>query len=318
MVIQKPTLTKLFHSACERLLYSHRNDLDHWGPNSATVFNAVLVAESMKFKLDLASLWFTKYRFGRLQRDYLDPAECTHFLDRCHMINDGYGKKGAIAQMMCKTAMTADGTLKHTWGNCMLAMTYQRSSRRYDRPVLTLHSRTSYLSSTGGVDLALAWVIARQIAEEDPKGSLSVEDFTLRWILDSCSWHGFKGVGYVVEHGHMGEVKDEKRYPTSDYPLIGLTRRYLERLEQAGTEGVPTKENAPYGQWRRMVRRWRRASGLDEALPPVPLSSLELLPVMKSTKGRLGAPPRPRGSEGGTWQPQPNNSRSNRELPKKE
>jgi hypothetical protein len=240
------------------------------------MFNHVLQAESMEFDIDIGTdLWMTKARFPRLQRDYLDPFQVSNFLSRCRMINKSHGKRGMIAQMFCASARTADGVERHTWGNCMMAFTYQNSSKRDMPPTLVMHSRVSYIAWVGAIDLALAWVIAREIARD---GGFEVEDIKFRWCLDALAWHGFKSLSYVDTFERESKWATKARREGADYPVLAMTRKMMGQLEGWRQEEKPL-EDIKYNQLQRMFQRYLIVKE-GPGFPSIPLDSLELLPKM--------------------------------------
>jgi hypothetical protein len=103
-------------------------------------------------------------RFTILQRDYLDLRELELFLDRCKSIGLGEAKRGVVTQMFAKQHGRRDK--KYRWGNCMLGWSF-RGGNKYEQPTLTMHSRVSYIAYIGGADLALCYVLAREIGTQD-------------------------------------------------------------------------------------------------------------------------------------------------------
>lgn len=276
MIAQKETMTALWHTACERLLYSRRDQLDRWTGLTTVLYDNLLAAKSMEFTLDVGKdLWLTEKRFPKLQRDYLDPTEIEPFLMRCEKIANSAARRGVITQMSCRKATQLGGFRDtHAWGNCMLGFTYH-GGKKWSKPTLGLHSRVSYIAYIGAMDMALAWVMAREIAT---RTGIAVEEMAFRWYIDSLQWHGVKSIPYVLANGHEDAVMDDKLYDKKQYPTVGCTRRSILSLDkhyQAGT-GTEKLDN-PYGPMRRMRIRYGRYRD-EDFLPSVPIESLKLLP----------------------------------------
>lgn len=268
-----PTLTELWHRSAHRMLFMKADKLDFIASIDTMVYDNVLSCDSMSFDFDAGrDLWLTKSRFTVLQRDYLDLYELESFLDRCESIGLGEAKRGVVTEMPCRRHARADK--KYRWGNCMLGFTY-RGGNKHERPTLGLHSRVSYIAYIGGLDLALAHVLAREIGHRvgcDP------EDFQFRWHVDSLQFHGFKSIPYLFRFGLEDVLAQENsRYPSDEYPTIRLVRRWWRDMQRKREAGIPP-EAEKYGPFKRIRKRY--AQHLDgPSLPPVPLENLTLQPL---------------------------------------
>jgi hypothetical protein len=241
------------------------------------IYDNFLAAKSMEFDFDIGrDLWLTDKRFPKLQRDYLEPSEVVPFLERCEKIANDSARRGVITQMAARKPMVKNGFRPtHAWGGCMIAFTYH-GGKKWNTPTLSLHSRVSYIGYIGAIDMALGWVLAREIAR---RTGIEVEEMQFRWYIDSLQWHGLKCVPYVMAHDHFDQVMDEG-YTSRAYPTIGATRRAIKSLDkhyEAGT-GLDKQDN-PFGPARRMRQRYSRYRDGDP-LPLVPVETLELLPEM--------------------------------------
>jgi hypothetical protein len=249
------------------------HELDFIASIDTMLYDNVLSCDSMAYDFDAGrDLWLTKSRFTVLQRDYLDLYDLETFLDRCESIGLGEAKRGVVTTMFCKQHKMSDK--KYRWGNCMLAFTY-RGGNRHERPTLVLHSRVSYIAYIGGLDLALAHVLGREIAR---RVGCEVEDLQFRWHVDSLQFHGFKSIPYLfrLELDPVLET-EEARYPSDEYPTIALVRRWWKVMAQKRREGIPWHEEK-YGPFKRI--RHRYAQYLDgPALPPVPIDQLTFKPL---------------------------------------
>src|SRR3982750_332266 len=185
MIKQFENMTDLWHSACEDLLFAKRDELDRWAGLTTVMYDNFLTARSMEFDFDVGrDLWLTKSRFPKLQRDYLEFEALPDFFDRCEKIASHHARRGVITTMACKKAVQRSGTgmrSQHVWGNCMIAFTYH-GGMKWSQPTLGLHSRVSYIAYLGAMDMALAWIIAREIAA---RTGIQVEDMAFRWFIDS-------------------------------------------------------------------------------------------------------------------------------------
>lgn len=273
MIIEKPTLTEMWHSACETLLFAEKHELGVWSGVFGTMFGNFLRTPSLEFDFDVGrDLWLTSYRFPKLQRDYLDPTATRRFIDDCCRILEGASNGRAITMMHTKEATQKDGTPHHKWGNCIVGMSFWGSTvKRAPNPTFGLHSRVCYISYLGAMDLALVWCLAREVSR---RTGYPLENMGLHWHLDAAGWHSFKGLAYVFSHGLMDEILDEELYPSSQYPVIGRTRRYAEKMAETFEKGeIVTK----YGPVRRITQRYFKVHD-GRGMPSVPLESLTLLP----------------------------------------
>ena len=152
------TLTDLWIQGCKDLLYMPAGKLS-WAAGATTgIYDNLLVCKSMEFDFDPGrDLWLTKHRFGKLQRDYIDPELLPAFVERSAGMAQALAKRGTVTQMSCRV----HGMVKHNgrkdnykWGNCIFGFSFRPAIKQAG--VFTMHSRTSYISYMGGYDLTLA------------------------------------------------------------------------------------------------------------------------------------------------------------------
>lgn len=245
-----------------------RDQLDFIANADTVCYDNLLQCRSMEYDFDMGrDLWLTKARFTVLQRDYLDLYDLEMFLKRCEEIGLGEAKRGVVTQMFCKQhKMTAK---KYRWGNCMMAFTY-RGGRKHEQPTLSLHSRVSYIAYIGGLDLALAYVLAREIGE---RVGCTPADFQFRWHVDSLQFHGFKSIPYLFRFGLEDVLAEENpRYPSAEYPTIKLVRRWWKEMRRKREQGIPP-EAEKYGPFKRIRKRY--AQYLEgPQMDSVPISEL--------------------------------------------
>jgi hypothetical protein len=276
---QYPDMTRLWHRACERLLYADREHLDRWTGLTTLIYDNFFAAKSMALDFDVGlDLWLTKARFPKLQRDYLDFENLEPFFERCEAIATKAARRGVITQMHCRPARNRhQGDAQHVWGNCMLAFTYH-GGKKWGTPTIGLHSRVSYIAYLGALDIGLAQKLGVEVAR---RTGIEIEEMQFRWYIDSLQWHGLKCVPYVMTQDHWEDIQDEERYPSRTYPSIGATRRSIRTLERNHAAGVGAdRETMRYGPGRRMNQRYQNTR--DQDMPSLPFSSLELLPWPKT------------------------------------
>lgn len=267
------TLTDLWHKTAMHMLFATSDEID-WVSNADTmVYDNQLRCSSMEFDFDAGrDLWLTKSRFTVLQRDYLDLYSLDQFLDRCESIGLGESKRGVVTTMPARQhTMSAK---KYRWGNCMLAWSY-RGGTKAEQPTLTMHSRVSYIAYIGGLDLALCYVLAREIGNRIGRPP---EDFAFRWQIDSLQFHGFKSIPYLFRH-ELEDVlaSDTREYPSSSHPTLKLVRRWYADIIKKYEAGK-SLEAEKYGPLKR-IRRRHLQYVTEDFMDPVPLESLTLNPL---------------------------------------
>ena len=279
MVGNYHTLTDLWHQSMRRMWRGTTgkgkgHDLDFVASIDTISYDNLLACESMAFDLDLGrDLWLNRSRWTRLVRQYLDPSETARFLDRATDIGLGEGKRGVVTQMSC--AGVRREAKKHRWGNCMLGFTYRgvRANGKFDeRPTLTMHSRVSYIAYIGGLDLGLAYVLAREIGD---RIEVPVEDFRFRWHVDALQFHGFKSLPLLYRREYIKDLETPEF--RDEFPTIKLVGKWWDQVVREHEAGVPL-EAQKYGPLRRIRRRYQEYVD-EQFLPRVPIDSLDLSPL---------------------------------------
>ena len=235
-------------------------------------YDNLLAAESMAFDLDMGrDLWLNRQRWTRLVRQYLDPSETRRFIDRAADIGLGEGKRGVVTQMPCAT-VTREAK-KHRWGNCMLGFTYRGLRGRGDKPTITLHSRVSYIAYIGGLDLALAHVLAREIGD---RIDVPVEDFRFRWHIDALQFHGFKSLPMLFKTDYIQDLESQNGM-RDEYPTIKLVGKWYDQIVDWTERGITDNK---YGPLKRIMRRYREHVN-EDWLPSVYVEDLDLTPLYR-------------------------------------
>jgi len=270
VIVRAADLTELWHTACERLLYVHRDQVSFASAGYTVNYDNIFTADSMDFDYDVGlDSWLTRSRWHKLQRDYLDIPEVQPFIDRCVKIATDVGRRGVITQMTFKTNVRHHVQKSHVWGNCLMDITY-RGGPKFTKPTIVVHSRVGFIAFLGGLDLSLVVCLAREIAKASGQ---DVKDFALRWYMDSCAHHSFKSVPYIMAHHHYDEIMNEVKYPKRDYPAIGASRDYIRRFEEHPPEFFK------FGQMNRMAKRWEQVYR-GPGFPSIHIDDMTLLPAM--------------------------------------
>jgi hypothetical protein len=278
VIVQYNDLSALWRKSVRRMWRGtiENGGLDFVASIDTIAYDNLLVARSMDFDIDLGrDLWLNKQRWTRLVRDYLDLSDTRTFVDRSADIGLGEGKRGVVTQMPC--AIVQRRAKRHRWGNCMLGFTY-RGLRKWagdhDGPTLAMHSRVSYIAYIGGLDLALAHVLAREIGQ---RIEVPVEKFQFRWHIDALQFHGFKSLPFLYKTEYVKDLENARL--RSEYPTIKLVGRWWDQIVSDYESRVPL-ENQKYGPLRRIRRRYSEWVE-DQPLPSVTIDQLDLSPLYR-------------------------------------
>lgn len=273
MIKNHLTLSDLWRDSVWRMW---RGTLDNGGIDfvasiDTIAYDNLLAAKSMEFDLNMGrDLWLNKQRWTRLVRQYLDRDEVERFIDHSQSILQREGRRGVVTTMFCNNVTRA--AKKHRWGNCMLGFTFR--GHKNGVPTLSMHSRVSYIAYIGGLDLALAHVLAREIGAG---ANLAPEDIAFRWHCDALQFHGFKSLPLLYRRRFIRDLETPKF--RRKYPTIALVGRWWDTILRNEEEGK-TLEEERYGPLRRIRRRYQEYSR-HEFLPTVTVDQLGLDPLYR-------------------------------------
>lgn len=282
-----PDLTSLWHKSARAMLTAgpigSDGILDWKGSSETYSYSNVLRARSMEFEFDVGrDLSLNRSRFTTLQRSYLHPDDLDAFLDRVEVIGRRTASRGVLTTMAVRQKQGSKG--RYANGPCIIGYGW-RGGHRGPPPTLTLHSRTSYLTYMGGMDLALCYVLASRIAD---MLDIEVEDIHFEWFSDALMTHNYKQIPYAMIHAMdlignpRGKIR--KRLPDDQHPSLKLLRREWDiMVAKLDTELRDEK----WGARRRVWRRYREL--LDGAGPPdCPVDTLDLSKLYDNKKLDLG------------------------------
>lgn len=266
-MFKAPTMTELHDQMCTFLIEAKEDELDVISTVDVQRHNVIAEAESMDWDFDMKDMWLTRSRWSMMINQYLDPEELEAWVNQC---TAKIGRKGrGIAVMRTKTVAARGGaatghTNKETrrWGSCMLALSY----KALPSPQITLYSRTSYLGYIGALDLTVAWMAGKYLA--DAMG-MKVEDIRFVWMNEAIQWHNFKSLAFMLNHPdktrrkayrRLMMKKEKKLTPEElqqidDSPAIRLSRKWLAKVIQEDKDGR-TYGDMTYNTFRRIVRRY--------------------------------------------------------------
>lgn len=271
------TMTELHTQMIESLVHAERQDLDVISNVDVQIHNVMGYAASMDWDFDLKTLWLTKSRWSMMVRQYLDPNELTAWIEQC---TTKIGRKGrGIAVMRTRIVKPRGGaatghTNKETrrWGSCMLTLSY----KALPKPQITLHSRTSYLGYIGALDLSVAWMAGKYLAEEM---GMDVKDISFLWYNEAIQWHNFKSMAWMLCNPDLAKrkvyrgllTKPMSRMDEADLfvldrsPAIAMTRKWLNKV-RVEDKNMATYGDMTYNTYRRIRRRWHtEVFGYDHA-----------------------------------------------------
>ncbi len=274
MIKNHRTLSELWRHSVWRMWRGtiENGGIDFVASIDTIAYDNLLAAKSMEFDLDMGrDLWLNKQRWTRLVRQYLDRDEVERFIDHSGSILKKEGRRGVVTTMFCNNV--AREAKKHRWGNCMLGFTFRGHGKGH--PTLGMHSRVSYIAYIGGLDLALAHVLAREIGATH---NVAVEDIAFRWHSDALQFHGFKSLPLLYRAKFIADLEHGKAY-REQFPTIRLVGRWWDTIVAHEKQGIPLTEQK-YGPLRRIRRRYEEYLRKD-FLPSVTVDELDLSPLYR-------------------------------------
>ena len=258
------TMTDMHNQMVDGLLFGTPETLDLISSVDVSQHGVVAEVDSMEWDFDLKTSWLTKNRWSMLVRQYIDPQDLETWIGR---ITSRIGlKERGMAVMRTKTVKPRGGeatghTNKQTriWGACMLSFTYK--AKPY--PTLTLHSRTSYMGYIAGLDLTVAYVIGKMLAQEL---GIPVSKMRFVWFNEASQWHFFKSMSFVLTNpdpektelfrklllAPSAELDRSHKRLIIDHPGIRGSRKWLQKVI---TDDKHYGE-LTYNTFRRVIRRF--------------------------------------------------------------
>lgn len=261
----EPTLTALHDEMCRHIVNASDDELDVITTVDVQIHNVMAEADSMVWDFDLKNMWLTPSRWSMMAKQYIDPDELKAWIEQC---SSKIGLKGrGICVLRTKTVAARGGPAQgnketRRWGSCMLALSYKAKPK----PQITLYSRTSYLGYLGALDLSIAWMCARYLAQAM---NCRVEDFSFVWMNEAIQYHNFKSLAYLLNHTDPDEQKryrrlmmrKEKKLKPKDHkalensPALRLSRKWMQGMMQLDMDGK-TLGDMTYNTYRRIRRRF--------------------------------------------------------------
>lgn len=288
-----PTLTDLHERLTERLVNAPKGKLDFTSSVDVQLHNTMSYTPSMEWEFDLKHLWLTPSRWTKMIREYVadvdgatgKPTSEAKALEAWIEKSVKMGtKKRGISVFRTNLVMPKGGVelgqggkTVRRWGSCMLALSYKAKPQ----PQITLYSRTSYLGYLSALDLSVAWVAARHIANEL---NIPIEEFAFMWVNENLQFHYFKSLAYLLNHrdedkqgyyryvilAREDEVTEdhgsEKAFLSSLPPALRGSRKWMQKIIGQDDDNV-TYGQMTYNTYRRVRRRFHtEIYGYDYAL----------------------------------------------------
>lgn len=256
-VFHEATMSDLHKAVGKQLLTAKAADLDFYSSVDTQLHNVVAEADSMEWDFDLKDLWLTSARWTTMVRQYLDPEQVQIMMKN---VAEKIGRKHrGIAAMRTKAVpakLQNNGKVTRRWGSCMLAISY----KAIPQPQITLYSRTSYIGYLGAMDMSVAWMIGRYIAE---MLDLEMEDMRFVWYNEMAQFHGFKSLAFIFNYFpqlvplvEKRELPETKLAEVMSRPGLKLARNWLQRTRRQYEDEGRMYGIEKYNTYLRIVRRY--------------------------------------------------------------
>lgn len=190
--------------------------------------NLKLESDSCEYKFDIAQIWCSPTRWTTLVRQYIDPEAYADWLEGIRTM----GMKRGLA-FMRTNSVESRGAGRRRWGACILGFGYKSRPE----PTLTMHSRTTFLGYIGALDLALAHVIARDIAHT--LGLPGPGAIRFVWFVEAAQFHSMRSLPWFFQDKGRTkilfkgpELKDDKRSG------LAIAHKQLRTIRKMDKEGV--------------------------------------------------------------------------------
>lgn len=256
-------MNDLHEKLCQSLVHSPSEKLDVISSVDVQIHDVIAESLTMDWDFDLKTMWLTPSRWSTMVKQYIDPEQLEIFLEK---ISAKMGPKGrGIAALRTNVVQSRGGkTNKETrrWGSCMLAVTY----KSVPAPQITLYSRTSYLGYLGAMDMTVAWMVGRYVAEVL---NIDMGEMRFVWHNEAMQFHNFKSLAYLFNASDPEDALAYRRaltLPKSDLepdeirwilksPALKLCRNWMRKLVVDDENGKHLGE-MNYNTYRRIRRRY--------------------------------------------------------------
>lgn len=323
--VRAANMTELHEGLCDYVVKAPKEKLDMVTTVDVQLHDVVAQADSMRWDFDLKDMWLTKSRWSMMVRQYLDPTELVTWINRSAQMVNWTGR--GLSTLRTKLVLPRGGKEfgnKETrrWGSCMLAVTY----RAVPHPQITLVSRTSYLGYLGALDMSVAWMCGRYLAEVMGH---DVEEMRFVWMNQAMQYHHFKSLAFLLNHhdpvrkaeyrrllmAREPDLLPEDKDLIASAPALMYSRKWVQKTLDEDERG-DTLGDISYNTYRRIKRRFHtEVLGFEHAqkfegwsyykkgpkvgekrdyykayepLPHTPIDSLDFTPLGLPSIDRLG------------------------------
>jgi hypothetical protein len=258
-------MTELHTGLCETIANAPKAKLDVITSVDVQIHNVIAEAESMNWDFDLKDMWLTKARWSMMLRQYLEPEDLVAWLNKTANVVGWQGR--GVSLLRTKVVKPRGGESygnKETrrWGSCMIAVSY----KALPAPQITLYSRTSYLGYLGGMDITVAWMCGRYLAELLGR---NIEDMRFVWMNEAMQYHNFKSLAYFLNHrdkekrimyrhllcSPLDELTAAEKDKVELAPALFYSRKWVQKALDEDARGQ-TLGDISYNTYRRIKRRF--------------------------------------------------------------
>lgn len=242
-------MTALHRDLCNGLLFSPR--VDDIAGGSVQWHNVVATADSMDWSADLKRFWIPQLRWNRMVSQYVDPIEFEAWIDAVKTREKKYGS--VVMRTNLVAPQVGGSSTVRNLGSCMLSLSYRNRPYRQ----LVLHSRTCYLGYLSVLDLTVAHVAGRHIANAL---GIAVEDIAFEWFLETAQYHDYRSTAW-----HLGASPTSRLWnhywsmvegATRDYmPGVWSSAKWIARMQEQDAANDPYSAEK-FVSRRRIRKRW--------------------------------------------------------------
>jgi len=264
-IIHTPTATNLMKEAT--MDHIGRKKVGHAMSIGTNLYDLTLRCDDVGINdFDIGKeLWFKQGRWTNLIRSYLDPELVNRFILSSREIAHKVGHKGIVTEMQFRGNKRSDK--KHKWGNCLLSASFRGQFDSHIPPTLVFHSRVTYMGYISGLDIALASVLAKYIAND--RWIDGSEEIAFIWKLDVSQVHAFKTLPWLYANPDLFEKVMGLNTPTAE-----RIKKWHDTVLRYESEGKTIEEEI-YGPFRR-VRQMYELSNQGETKPIMRVNELTL------------------------------------------
>ena len=240
------TMDLMHDGLCQKVLYASEAELDHFTSMEAELTTVVARSQSMEFNSELRRVWVPQSRWNMMVRQYVNPEALDDWLNLIEYRFADQKKRGSavLRTNLVASRTGGKGTVRNL-GSCMLSLSFCLKPK----PTITLHSRTSYMGYLSLLDMSVAHVAARMVADRIGDAH---ENFEFVWFLESMQFHGFRTMAFPAGDDDQRQRFLETSY--AGYPALCNARKHYDKFMQQDEDGV-LYSGMPFTSYRRVRKR---------------------------------------------------------------